>query len=236
LVDKNNLDIAPLFCGGSKSVIDSKIDKILKKKDTTMGNIVTSSYSFVNFEEIDFVFSKLLHLHSFLDYIIKLNDIDQTRFILDGHPLPIEYEKLKKAYKSRNEIVHEFKDVKTSNSHVIALWDNLLNIIDISVTVFMSASNPDLRASLDSKYKYGIERAKRKTIYKLYSDRITSKLVEKGQLSLTEGHTIAMEGETIDDIENFKNNIQWIMAKMFKEQLVEKHGNVICMKIIYNHL
>ena len=51
--------------------------------------------------EIDFVFSHLLHMPSFLDYIIKLNDKDQTRFELDGHPIPIEYENLTKAYKLR---------------------------------------------------------------------------------------------------------------------------------------
>lgn len=169
-----------------------------------------------------------MHLHSFLDYVIKLNDIDQTRFILDGHPLPIEYEKLKKAYKLRNEIVHEFKDVKTSNSSVISLWDNLLNIIDISVSVFMSASDPNLRSSLDSDYERSIERTKRKSIYKLYSDRIMSKLIEKGQLSLTERHIVAVEEvEMSGNEENFWNNIQWIMARMFREQLIEKYGNVM---------
>ena len=49
--------------------------------------------------EMDFVFSHLLHMPSFLDYIIKLNDKDPTRFVLDGHPIPIEYENLTKAYK-----------------------------------------------------------------------------------------------------------------------------------------
>ena len=88
------------------------------------------------------------------------------------------------------------------------------------MTVFKSASNPNLRSSLDSKYEYGIERAKRKTIYKLYSDRIMSKLMEKGQLSLT-------EGETIDNTENFRNNIQWVIARMIKEKLIEKYGNTM---------
>ena len=33
---------------------------------------------------------------------------------LDGHPIPIEYEKLTQAYKLRNEIAHEIKSVKVS--------------------------------------------------------------------------------------------------------------------------
>ena len=33
--------------------------------------------------------------------ILSANDKDQTRFVLDGHPIPIEYENLTKAYKLR---------------------------------------------------------------------------------------------------------------------------------------
>ena len=69
------------------------------ENNTTEGNIVASKYRFVDIFEMDFVFSHLLHMPSFLDYIIKLNDKDQTRFVLDGHPIPIEYENLTKAYK-----------------------------------------------------------------------------------------------------------------------------------------
>jgi len=74
---------------------------LINENNTTKGNIVASTYRFVDIFEMDFVFSHLLDMPSFLDYIIKLNDKDQTRFELDGHPIPIEYENLTKAYKLR---------------------------------------------------------------------------------------------------------------------------------------
>ena len=54
-------------------------------------------------------------MNSFLDYMIKLNAIDQTRYVLDGYPLSIEYEEMTKAYRLRNYISHEIKDVGISN-------------------------------------------------------------------------------------------------------------------------
>ncbi len=228
LVDKNNLDITLLFQGETKTLI-TKFDKIVREKSATRGNIVVSSFSFVNFDHIDFVFSKLLCLESFLDYIIKLNDMDQTRQVLDGHPLPIEYEKLKKAYRLRNEIVHEVSDVKTSNSMIIALWDNLFNIVEIARTVFMSMSDQKLRSSLDNDYHYGIQRARRKSIFKLYSDMIMSKLVEKGQLPIiyTDAMTLHISEISNNDDDVIKQNINWIVSRMRREKLIETYGSII---------
>ena len=50
-----------------------------------MGKVVASTYRFVDIYEINFVFSDLFCIDSFLDYLIKQNDIDQPRFVLDGH-------------------------------------------------------------------------------------------------------------------------------------------------------
>jgi hypothetical protein len=117
-------------------------------------------------------------MNSFLDYVLKLNDIDQTRSVLDGHPIPIEYDKLTKAYKLRNDIAHEIKPVKISKIMVIALWDNFMNILDISQTVLLSASDRELRCSLNSDYLKSKDRARRIAAYKFYSDIIMSKLME----------------------------------------------------------
>lgn len=136
MADKLSLDVSSLF-------VKANIEKLVMDKGTTKGNIIASTYSFVNIDEIDFVFSNLLRLSSFLDYIVKLNVTDQTRFVLDGHPLAIEYDRFRKAYSLRNEITHGIKEVRLSNSMVIHLWDNLLNIIDISVSIFSSFLKPN---------------------------------------------------------------------------------------------
>ena len=156
LIDNNDLGINSLFPPNSQR----KLDRVIKEGATTKGNIVASTYSFVDINEIDFVFSNLLEMNSFLGYIIKLNDVNQTRTVLDGHPIPIEYEKLAKAYKLRNDIAHEIKTVKVSKSMVIALWDNLRNILDISNTVLLSVSDLNLRRSLNSEYRDGKKRQK----------------------------------------------------------------------------
>ncbi len=48
--------------------------------------------------------------------------------------------------------------MKLSNSRIISLWDSLLNIIDISVTVFMSVSDHQLRSRSNTNYDRGTER------------------------------------------------------------------------------
>jgi hypothetical protein len=40
----------------------------------------------------------------------------------------------------------------------------MLNMMDISDTVFLAAGDPNLRSSLDSDYQWGIEREKKKRI------------------------------------------------------------------------
>ena len=93
LIDKNRLSVTSLFPAKSKK----RLEKLINENNTTEENIVASTYRFVDIFEIDFVFSHLLDMPSFLDYIIKLNNKDQTRFVLDGHPIPIAYENLTKA-------------------------------------------------------------------------------------------------------------------------------------------
>lgn len=87
-------------------------------------------------------------MDSYLDYMIKLNDINQSRPVLDEYPIPIEYEKLTKAYKLGNDIAHNINPVNISKSRIIAIWDNFMNIMDLSQTVFLSAFDSDGRHSL----------------------------------------------------------------------------------------
>ena len=160
LIDNSDLNVTPLF----PLKFQKRLDNLIKENATTKGNIVASTYRFVDIYEIDFVFSHLLRMDSFLDYMIKLNDINQTRFVLDGHPIPIEYEKLTEAYKLRNDIAHEVKTVKVSKSRVIAIWDNFMNIMDLSRDVFHSTSDTHSRRSLDSLYHIGRESKKKSCI------------------------------------------------------------------------
>jgi hypothetical protein len=128
----------------------------------------------------------------------------------------------------RNDIAHEIEDVKISKSSVIAIWDNFMNIMDLSRSVFLSVSDPALRRSLDSDYQHSKERAKRKATYKLCSDGIMSKLSEKGQLTLTDDYKITIK--EINEANNSKiimDNMDWVIPKMLKQMLIQKNGNVI---------
>ena len=55
LVDDNDLDIAPLFHQNIR--IQEKLNKLMKA--TTKGQIVASTYRFVDIDEIDFVLSNI---------------------------------------------------------------------------------------------------------------------------------------------------------------------------------
>lgn len=224
LIDKNGLSVASLFPAKSKK----RLEKLIKENNTTEGNIVVSTYRFVDIFEIDFVFSHLLHMPSFLDYIIKLNDKDQTRFVLDGHPIPIEYENLTKAYKLRNDIAHEVKEVKISKSRVIAIWDNLMNVMDISVDVLGSVSKPEERRSFDKDYQDGKNRAIGIATYKSCSDRAMSKLLENGGTC----HVNSI----IDELKNFNQNIHnqdfgWIFSRMSRQGLLTKEKESIALTL-----
>lgn len=226
IVDNNDMDITRLF-NGEISFSLSNLDIMLKNKYLTKGNIVASSFNFAILDEVNDLFSKLLDL-DFLDYVHKLNDIDQTRFVLDGHPIPIDYGKLKEAYQIRNEIVHELKDMNLSNWKILSLWDNLLAIIDISVAVFLSASDPNLRSSLDSDYQWGIERENRKRIYKLYSEKIMQCLNEKDQIPITkdlDGYYISAKEIGLSNDDALAVNIKKIINKMLKDKLIEILSN-----------
>jgi hypothetical protein len=226
LIEDNNLDVTPLF----PPKFQSRLERHIRANTTTKGNIVASTYRFVDVYEIDFVFSHLLRMNSYLDYMIKLNDINQTRSVLDGHPIPIEYEKLTEAYKLRNDIAHDVKPVNISKSRIIAIWDNFMNIMDLSQTVFLSALDSDGRRSLDSDYEEGKRRAKGKATYKLCSDKIMSKLLENNRLTITYDDKFV-----INEIEGTCNNkiiienADRVIKKMLSEKLIEINRKVISL-------
>jgi hypothetical protein len=55
LIDDNDLNVAPLFPPKSQP----KLERLIRENATTKGNIVASTYRFVDIYEIDFVFSHL---------------------------------------------------------------------------------------------------------------------------------------------------------------------------------
>lgn len=216
LVDKNDLNVDSLFPAKSKL----RLEKKMRENNSTKGTIVASTYRFVDIYEIDFVFSNLFQMDSFLDYLIKQNDIDQTRFVLDGHPIPIEYHKLTQAYKLRNDIAHEVTKARISKSNVIAMWDNLMNVMDLSRSFFYSISHPDDRESLDSRYQQGKNRAIRKARYKLCCDTILSKLLENKQLGRTCQRQSLIDEIKLNSDKIVIENVDRVISAMLSEGLV----------------
>jgi hypothetical protein len=225
------MDITRLF-SGEMSFSLSDLDRMQKDGTLTKGNIVASNFGFGNLDDINHVFSTLLHL-DFLDYIHKLNDINQTRYVLDGHPILIDYAKLKEAYRMRNEIVHGLKNPKISNWGILSMWDNIMNIMDISGSIFLSAADKDLRSSLDADYQWGIEREKKKRIYQLYSEQIINLLTEKGQIQLLQDgklNNLFLDGIRVkNDDDILTDNINWIIRKMLRRKLIRILNNNVSL-------
>lgn len=172
----------------------------------------------------------LVTLSIFLDYIVKLNVTDQTRFVLDGHPLAIEYDRFRKAYNLRNEIAHGIKDVRLSNSMVIHLWDNLLNIIDISVSIFSSFLKPNENWNLQSDYQNGVNWMRTRGSYKFFSDKIFSELLKKGSLEVPlDVSALAKEVKISHNVEISEDRIPRIVSKLAQQGLIYKSGKIISL-------
>ncbi len=227
LIDKYNLNIESLFPIKSRP----RLQKMIQHHNTTIGAIVASTYRLYDIYEIDFVFSNLFQMDSFLDYLIKQNDIDQTRFALDGHPLPIEYHKLTEAYKWRNNIAHEVIKIKVSKSRTIAMWDNLGNIIDLSKSFFHSLDDADYRKTLDSLYKKGKNKMIKNALYKLCSDKIMSELLKnKKSGNIRKRSDIAKAIESISNLNSLTDYVN-VESKMRIQGLVSVDSDSIALTI-----
>lgn len=230
LIDKHNLNTDALFPIKSRP----RLENMIRNNNTTIGAMVALTYRLYDIYEIDFVFSNLFHMDSFLDYLIKQNAISQTRFALDGHPLPIEYHKLTQAYKLRNDIAHEVSKVKVSKSRAIAMWDNLGNIMDLSKSFFYSLDNADHRKTLDSLYEKGKNKMVKSAIYKLCSDKIMSELQKNEKLG-----NICKHSDIANIIKSASNlnllikdiNVERIISKMRSQGLVLTDSDSITLTI-----
>jgi hypothetical protein len=69
--------------------------------------------------------------------------------IRKGPPIDINYRNLFNAYQLRNKVVHGLTDVPYSYTHILKLWDNVMNIFDIASTIFNS---PDLLQEFRLEY------------------------------------------------------------------------------------
>ena len=152
-VDKYDIDVSALGFEGELCFSVPYLDQMLKGKHLTKGNIVASSFNFLNLEDVNRLFSKMLKI-DFFDYILRLNNADKYAYVSKGYPKPINYGKLIQAFEIRHKIVHELSDVELSNSQIMSLWDNAMNIMDVGTSLFI----PELQEQLKSDDAYQIKK------------------------------------------------------------------------------
>jgi hypothetical protein len=152
-VDKYDIDIGALGFQGELCFSVPHLDQMFKEKYLTKGNIVVSSFNFLNLEEVNRLFSKMLNI-DFFDYILKLNNANKYRYVFKGRPIPIDYGKITRAFELRHKIVHELCDADLSDWQIICLWDNAMNIMDVGTSLFI----PELQERLKSDYIYEAKR------------------------------------------------------------------------------
>jgi hypothetical protein len=156
VVDEYDMDIARLF-KGEVTIPFSNLEYLIKEGSITKGNVIASSFNFANLNDLNELFSKLLNLN-FFDYVRKLDRSDRSRYVFDGHPIDIDYKKLKEAFELRHQVVHEMKQVELSNWQLVCRWDNAMNIMDAAGAMFI----PEIRQSLDE----AVERQTKKEIHR----------------------------------------------------------------------
>jgi hypothetical protein len=214
-VDENELNTDALFEGKISFTVD-ELNELAKENKLTKGNIVASSFSFVNLDVINWFFSKLLNL-DFLDYVKKLNDIDQTRQIFNGPPIPLEYSRLYQAYQIRNDIVHDLKTVHLTKTKVIEMWDSALNIIEIGQKVIDRAVTKEGRAEIDQDYQRGLTRQKTRDLYRFRSEKLMLQLLES-EIQLTKRQNLTMAELGIGDGNEI---VDGTIKTMLKKKLIE---------------
>jgi hypothetical protein len=128
-----------------------------------------------------------------------------------------------------NDIDFVFSNLLQINSFlVIALWDNFMNIVDISQAILLSASDLELRYTLNSDYLKGRDRARRKAAYKFYSDKIMSILMKDDHKTTTYSRISMIEkNERSFNDKDMKDFIHWVISRMLKEELIVKNGELI---------
>jgi hypothetical protein len=58
--------------------------------------------------------------------------------IENAPPIDINYKHLLEAFELRHKVVHELTEVSYSYTRILKLWDNAMNIFDISDTILNS--------------------------------------------------------------------------------------------------
>ena len=224
VVDNNNLDTSKLFDGPIAFNVND-LDQLIRDAKLTKGRIVAFTFNFMNLDDTDTAFSKLLE-RPFLHYVKMLNDINQTRQIFDGPPIPIDYQKLREGYDLRHQLVHELGDVKLTKTKLRDLWDNAMNIMEISWPVFLAVGDKNLMAYYDQEYERGIERYKKRKILASNTERIWKKLLE-GDIKLTQKQHLTMKDIGLgDDTEE----IDWTLRVMQnKKGLIQIVDNTISL-------
>jgi hypothetical protein len=145
--DKYDIDLTTIFKGELRLPVSQLGQMVKEEHIITSGNIIVSSINFLDLEQVDWLFSKMLRIN-FLDYILKLNNANKYRYVFRGHPIPIEYEKIKQAFELRHKIVHDLYDADLSDWKIICLWDNAMNIMDVGTSLFI----PELQQQLKIDY------------------------------------------------------------------------------------
>jgi len=214
-VDENELNTNVLFEGKISFTVD-ELYQLAKENKLSKGNIVASSFKFVSLDAINGFFSKLFKM-DFLDYVKKLNDIDQTRQVFDGPPIPLEYSRMYEAYRLRNDIVHDLKDVHLTKTKIKEMWDIALNIIEIGQKVIDNAVTTEGRASIDSDYQYGVDRQKTRDLYKFRSEKLMLRLLN-GNLHLMKSKNITMADLEIGETQDI---VDGTITTMTKKKLIE---------------
>lgn len=142
VVDQYGVNMTDLF-KDEICIPITHLDRIVAQQNHTKGNIVASSYNFADLTQINELFTNLLKLNlklksdlTFLDVIQKVQRSNRVRYIFHK-PIDIDYEEFKEAFRLRNAIVHEMKDIELSNDKLRFLWENAINIVDASNMIMM---------------------------------------------------------------------------------------------------
>ncbi len=121
IVDERDLD--------ASRILDEESLEEQKKQGHAAGQIVLSTFSYENYDQIQYVFSALLDL-DFFGTVRALDSGNPYKYVKGAISLEKNFEEFKAIFDLRHEIVHGMKDANLSIRKFSSLVNNTINVLD----------------------------------------------------------------------------------------------------------
>ena len=158
VVDKNGADFSKFFTDYPD--FDSKLEEVNKErgrrgrgKKLTKGQFFASQFNFVNYEEINRIFTRLFGV-KFFDTVKRFNRYPLNNPYPGSIGFVRNWNRFRRMFEWRNQIVHSMEVVQVSRDELRSLCSNTLNFME-QASILLNPPT-ELERSREQKYFYQV--------------------------------------------------------------------------------